>query len=145
MTESDADAAGARWAARVELNGHGAHSSIQNGKPMKNSLIAFILAAIVAQPALAFAEEFRSGDRVEGTAVFFMCGARDDLEAMKALDRHGDRETALKLGMDRCEPGRPGYHYIVIETKGDAVCLRRDANPYCLWALASSLNATPSQ
>ena len=33
MTESDADAAGARWAARVELNGHGAHSSIENGNP----------------------------------------------------------------------------------------------------------------
>jgi hypothetical protein len=114
-------------------------------KVMKTFATALTLAAMALQPLQAFADEFRSGDRVEGTAAFFMCGARDDLETMRALYRGGDGEAALKVGMERCEPGRPGSQYVVIETKGDAVCIRREGNPYCLWAWRSSLHATPSQ
>ncbi len=112
---------------------------------MKNFVTAFTLFSIAAQPALAFADKFRSGDRVEAPAVFFMCGARDDLETIKVLDRNGDRQTALELGMERCESGQRGYKYIVMEDEGDAVCIRREGAPYCLWAQRSSLQETPSQ
>ena len=112
---------------------------------MKKFVTAFTLVSIAGQPAAAFADEFRPGDRVEATAAFFMCAARDDLAAMKALDRQGDRQTAIKLGMERCESGRPSYKYIVMEAEGDAVCIRREGTPYCLWARRSSLQATPSQ
>jgi hypothetical protein len=112
---------------------------------MKKCVTAFTLLSIASVPALAFADEFKSGDRVEATAAFFMCGARDDLETMQVLDRQGDRQTALKIGMERCEAGRPGYKYIVMEAEGDAVCIRRESIPYCLWARGSSLQPTPSQ
>jgi hypothetical protein len=112
---------------------------------MKKLVTAFSLLSIAAQPTLVFAGEFRSGDRVEATAAFFMCAARDDLAAMKALDQQGDAPTALKLGMERCESGQPGYKYIVMQADGDAVCIRREGAPYCLWARHSSLQATPSQ
>jgi hypothetical protein len=112
---------------------------------MRKFVTAFTLVSIAAQQALAFANELRSGDRVEAAAAFFMCGARDDLETLKALDRQGDGKTAIKLGMERCESGRPGYKYIIMDAEGDAVCIRREGIPYCLWARRSSLQATPSQ
>lgn len=112
---------------------------------MKTYLTAFTLAAIAAQPILAFAEEFRSGERVEGTASFFMCGARDDLDTIKALERQGDKETARAMGTARCESGRPGFQYVVTRSEGDAVCIRREGAPYCLWAQRASLQVTPSQ
>jgi hypothetical protein len=58
------------------------------------------------------------------------CGARDDLATMQALDRQDDRQTAIKIGMERCESGRPGYKYIVMQTDGEAVCVRRESTPY---------------
>ena len=112
---------------------------------MKTSLMVFILAAITTQPMLAFADELRSGDRVEGTAAFFMCGARDDLDTIKALERQGDKETARTMGTDRFESGRPGFQYIVTRAEGDAACIRREGAPYCLWAQRASLQVTPSQ
>ena len=112
---------------------------------MKTFVIAFTLAVIGGQPTLGFADELKSGDRVQGTAAFFMCGARDDLATMKALARQGDRETAVKLGTDRCEQGQPGYQYIVVEVAEDAVCIRRGTDAYCLWAQRSSLRAVRPQ
>ena len=112
---------------------------------MKTFLTAFTLTAIATQPMLGFADELRSGDRVEGTAAFFMCGARDDLDTIKALERQGDKETARTMGTDRCESGRPGFQYIVTRTEGDAACIRREGAPYCLWAQRASLQVTPSQ
>jgi hypothetical protein len=112
---------------------------------MKKFVTAFTLFSVASAPVLAFADEFRSGDRVEATAAFFMCGARDDLATLQALDRQGDRQTAIKIGMERCESGRPGYKYIVMQADGDAVCIRRESAPYCLWARSSSLQPTPSQ
>lgn len=98
----------------------------------------------MAAPTLAFGDEFRAGDRAEATAPFFMCGARDDLATLRAPDRQGDRQTAVKTGMERCESGRPDYKYVVIEAEGDAVCIRLEGAPYCLWAWRSSLQVTPS-
>jgi hypothetical protein len=112
---------------------------------MKKCVTALTLFSLASAPALAFADEFRSGDRVEATTAFFMCGARDDLATMQALDRQGDRQTAIKIGMERCESGRAGYQYIVMQAEGDVVCLRRESAPYCLWAWRSSLQVTPSQ
>ena len=111
---------------------------------MKQSVTALALVAIVAAPTLAFGAELRVGDRVEATAPFFMCGARDDLATLQVLDRQGDRQTAIKIGMERCQSGRPGYKYVVMETGADAVCIRPDNVPYCLWAWRSSLQVTPS-
>jgi hypothetical protein len=112
---------------------------------MQKRVTAFALVAFAAAPALALADGFRPGDRVEATAAFFMCGARDDLATLQALDRQGDRETALKIGMARCESGRPGYKYIVVQAEDGAVCIRRESAPYCLWARSASLQVTPSQ
>jgi hypothetical protein len=112
---------------------------------MQKCVTALALVAIASAPALALGDEFRSGDRVEAPAGFFMCGARDDLATLQVLDRQGDRQTALKIGMERCEAGRPGYKYIVMQAEGDAVCIRRESAPYCLWARSSSIQVTPSQ
>ncbi len=112
---------------------------------MQKCVTTLALVAIAAVPALAFGDEFRSGDRVEGTAAFFMCGAREDLGTIAALDRQGDRQTALKVGMQRCEAGRPGYKYVVMEADGEDICIRPESTRYCLWAWRSSLQPTPSQ
>jgi hypothetical protein len=116
---------------------------------MKTFATAFtfvlVLVTAVSAPTLAVASELRSGDRVEGAAAFFMCGAREDLATMQALERAGDRQTALKVGMERCEQGRRGYKYVVMQSDGDAVCIRRDGAPYCLWAQRASLQPTPSE
>ena len=112
---------------------------------MKQCVTALALVAIVAAPALAFGDELKVGDRVEAAAPFFMCGARDDLATLQALARQGDRPTAVKIGMERCESGRAGYKYLVVEAVGDVVCIRREGEPYCLWAWRSSLQVTPSQ
>src|ERR1051325_8180492 len=104
---------------------------------MKKAVTVLILFSLACGPAPGFTDELKSGDRVEATIAFFMCGARDDLAALHALDRQGDRQAALKLGMERCESGRPGYKYIVTEAEGDAVCIRRDSAATCLWAWRS--------
>jgi hypothetical protein len=111
---------------------------------MKKFVMAFTLVAIAGHPALAFADEFKAGDRVQGTAAFFMCGAREDLATLRALERQGDAESARKLGTDRCEQGRPGYQYLVMETADDAVCIRA-TNPYCLWAQRSAVRVVGPQ
>lgn len=112
---------------------------------MKKCVTALALVAVAAAPPLAFGDEFRAGDRVEATASFFMCGARDDLATLQVLDRQGDRQTALKIGMERCESGRPGYKYVVMQADADAICIQRDNARYCLWARRSALQITPSQ
>ncbi len=112
---------------------------------MNKCVTALTVVMLAWVPALAVADEFRSGDRVEATAGFFLCGAREDLTTMQALDRRGDRQTALKIGMERCESGQAGYKYVVIEADADAACIRRESAPYCLWAWRSSLQMTPSQ
>jgi hypothetical protein len=103
------------------------------------------VAMIVGQPVLAFANELKPGDRVEGAQPFFMCGAREDLASIRALERAGDKATALKVGMQRCEPARPGNRFIVVRAEGDALCVRPDGDAFCLWAWRSSLQVTPSQ
>jgi hypothetical protein len=112
---------------------------------MKTLVMALTLAATACPPALVCAEEFKSGDRVQGAAAFFLCGAREDLQTMKVLARQGDRESAIKLGTDRCETARPGDRYIVVETADDAVCIRRESDRYCLWAQPLSLHAAGPQ
>jgi hypothetical protein len=112
---------------------------------MKKYVTAFTLFSLASSQAPAFADAFKSGDRVEASAAFFMCGARDDLQTMQVLDRQGDRQTALKIGMERCEAGRPGHRYIVMQAEGDDICIRGESNPYCLWAWRASLHTTPSQ
>jgi hypothetical protein len=112
---------------------------------MQKYVTALMLATVAAAPAPALADDFRPGDRVEAAAAFFMCGAREDLATLQILDRQGDRQTALKIGMERCESGHPGYKYIVIQAEEGAVCIRRERAPYCLWARSSSLQVTPSQ
>ena len=112
---------------------------------MQKCMTVLAVAAIAAVPALAFGDQLRSGDRVEAAAAFFMCGAREDLATMVALGRQGDRQTAIKVGMARCESGRPGDKYFVVQDDGDAVCIRGGNVPYCLWAQRSSLQLTPSQ
>ncbi|HUI95802.1 MAG TPA: hypothetical protein VLX44_08630 [Xanthobacteraceae bacterium] len=107
--------------------------------------MAFALAAIVGQPTLVFADDLKPGDRVEAAAAFFMCGARDDLETMKTLARQGDRDTAVKLGTERCEQGQPGNQYVVVEVADDAVCVRRGTDPYCLWVQRQSLHPARPQ
>jgi hypothetical protein len=74
-----------------------------------------------------------------------MCGAQEDLATMQALNRQGDRQTAVKVGMERCESGRAGYKYTVERIEGDVVCIRHEGAPYCLWAQRSSLQLIPSQ
>ena len=44
---------------------------------MMKLVTALILAVIVGQPVLVFANDFKPGDRVEGAQPFFMCGARE--------------------------------------------------------------------
>jgi hypothetical protein len=112
---------------------------------MKTFATAFTFVLVASATALAVASELRSGDRVEGAGPFFMCGAREDLATMQALERAGDRQTALKVGMERCEQGRRGYKYVVMQSDADAVCIRRDGVPYCLWAQRASLQPTPSE
>lgn len=110
---------------------------------MKTFAIAFTLAALIGQPVLA--DEFRAGDQVEGTAAFFICGAQEDLATLKVLDRQGDAESARKLGAARCEQGRPGTRYLVMQTAEDALCIRRGTDPYCLWAERASLRLVAPQ
>jgi hypothetical protein len=112
---------------------------------MKTFVMASTLAAIVGQPTVVFADEFKVGDHVEAAAAFFMCGARDDLVTMKTLARQGDRDTAVKLGTERCEQGQPGNQYVVVEVADDLVCVRRGSDPYCLWVQRSSLHAAKPQ
>jgi hypothetical protein len=112
---------------------------------MMKLVTALTVAAIVGQPVLVSANDFRPGDRVEGAHPFFMCGAREDLSSIRALERIGDKKTALKVGMERCEPARPGNRYIVVQAEGDALCIRPDGDVFCLWAWRSSLQVTPSQ
>ncbi len=112
---------------------------------MKKRVPAFALFSLACAPALAFADGFRSGDRVEASTAFFLCGARDDLATLQVLDRQGDRQTALKIGMERCEAGHPGHKYIVMQVEGDALCIQTENAPQCLWARRSSLQLTPSQ
>ncbi len=112
---------------------------------MKKLVMAFTLATIAGQPAVVLADELKSGDRVQGTAPFFMCGARDDLATIKALDRQGDADSARKLGAARCEQGRPGSQYVVVETAEDAVCIRRGTDPYCLWAQRAAVRVVGAQ
>jgi hypothetical protein len=109
--------------------------------PMKTFAMAFTLAAILGRPTLVFADEFKPGDRVEANAAFFMCASRDDLAAMKTLARQGDRDTAVKVGTERCEQGQPGNQYVVVEVADDLICVRRGTDPYCLWVQRSSLHA----
>jgi hypothetical protein len=112
-------------------------------EPLTSILTIVALVAIAAQPGLAFADDLTSGARVKAPAAFFMCGARDDLEAMKVLHRQRDGEAAVKLATDRCERGAPGYHLVVIESEGDKVCIRRDGRLHCMWALRSAVQAVP--
>ena len=112
---------------------------------MNKLVTAFALCVIVARPALAVADTFTSGDRVQATAAFFMCGARDDLATINALDRQGDKQTALKLGTERCQSAKPGETYIVLEIVGDAICIRHQGAPFCLWAPSSALRAMPTR
>jgi len=112
---------------------------------MKMFVRAFTVAAIIGQPALVFADEFKPGDRVEAAAAFFMCASRDDLTAMKTLARQGDRDTAVKLGTERCEQGQPGNQYVVVDVADDAICVRRGTEPYCLWVQRASLHAAKPQ
>ena len=111
---------------------------------MKACVTAFVLVGIAAATP-AFGDELRAGDRVEASAPFFMCGAREDLATLQVLDRQGDRQTALKIGMERCESGRAGYKYLVMQGDGNAVCLQAAGTTYCLWARRASLQVTPSQ
>src|SRR5690348_16019636 len=112
---------------------------------MRTFVTAFTLAAVAAIPRLAFADEIRSGDRVEGAAAFFMCGARDDLQTVQVLERQGDKNTARIMASERCEWARPGVQYVVTRTDSEAVCIRREGAPFCLWAERASLQVTPSQ
>ena len=112
---------------------------------MARYLTALILAAMAVAPTFAFGDEVRSGDRVEAAAPFFMCGAREDLATIDALDRGGDRQAAIKVGMQRCESGRRAYKYVVTEINGNDLCIRSDGASYCLWAHRSVLQVMPSQ
>jgi len=112
---------------------------------MKTFVMASTLAAIVGQPTVVFADEFKVGDRVEAAAAFFMCGARDDLVTMKTLARQGDRDTAVKLGTERCEQGQAGNQYVIVEIADDLICVRRGTDPYCLWVQRSSVHAAKPQ
>lgn len=103
------------------------------------------LAMILGGSVLVYANEFSPGDRVEGAHHFFMCGAREDLYSIRALERTGDKQTALKVGTERCETAVPRNSYVVSRVEGEAVCIGRDADVLCLWALRSSLQPTPSQ
>ena len=112
---------------------------------MKKRVMAFTLAALAGQPTLVVAQELKTGDRVAGTAAFFLCSVRDDIQAMRALARQGDRESAIKLGTARCQQGRPGEPYFVVETAEDAVCIRRPIDAVCLWAQRASLHPAGPQ
>jgi hypothetical protein len=112
---------------------------------MARCVTALILAVMAAAPTLALGDEVRSGDHVEATAAFFMCGAREDLATIDALDRGGDRQAAIKVGMQRCESGRRAYKYVVAEVNGNDLCIRSESAPYCMWAHRSALQLTPSQ
>jgi len=112
---------------------------------MTKLVTLFTLAAIAAAPLPALGDEVKAGDRVAATAAFFMCGAREDLATMDALERQGDRQTALKIGMQRCESGRASSTYVVEQGDADALCIRSGSTPYCLWARRSALQVTPSQ